>query len=243
MIPTQSKLFLAKIAVATIFLEDMRKNTDNPRKQKRTSFSWQRITVRKEVMAANNTQRKETQRASPENDLSPTKGRPAMRRCTQPIQTQRRNSIRRNSADTNDTQQAHGRNSNSTHRKSAAVHFKRSPEAIIPLPTAMIAPEDYVHIFKNDLNAAPYTDNGPTPACETPSDKYQPLPTAMIAPGDYQHIFHKPGEGSQAKINTRQKKTEASRRASKRVTNTKRNHECKDNDLVHANNDANDEDY
>lgn len=80
----------------------------------------------------------------------------------------------------------------------------------------MIAPDDYIHIFKNDPNSPAAA----TPPGEPASDKFQPLPTAMIAPGDYQHIFHKPGEGSQIKTNKQHQKPEASRRASKRNTGT-----------------------
>lgn len=71
------------------------------------------------------------------------------------------------------------------------------------MPTAMIAPEDYVHIYKKDgtgvsgkAMAANLVDlDRRSSQAKVGNDNFEPMPTAFIAPEDYQHVFHKPEGG------------------------------------------------
>lgn len=71
-------------------------------------------------------------------------------------------------------------------RKNTTTEFNRKDrnrDRVDDLPTALIAPDDYQHIFsRNRLTA----NNTATTAAVADDDS---LPTAMIAPEDYQHIF------------------------------------------------------
>ncbi|KAF7491253.1 hypothetical protein SSS_10323 [Sarcoptes scabiei] len=49
-------------------------------------------------------------------------------------------------------------------------------------PTVMIAPEDYVHIYKRKID--------PIDLSVRNEEKVEELPTFLIAPEDYEHIFH-----------------------------------------------------
>lgn len=70
------------------------------------------------------------------------------------------------------------------------------------MPTAMIAPEDYIHIYKKDGGSAKmgtaqmFDLDTRKSLTKTAKENLEPMPTAFIAPEDYQHVFHQPENGS-----------------------------------------------